>query len=75
MIMETRDRPFYPDYPHLGYGHLSDWITRPYSIGMTLAFLTLAEREKLSRIPAQYKFFLSRQNENVLNHQSRNVLL
>jgi PAS domain S-box-containing protein len=32
MIMETRDRSFYPDFPHPGHGHLIDWITKPYSI-------------------------------------------
>ena len=32
MIMETRDRCSYPDSPHPGHGHPSDWITKPYSI-------------------------------------------
>lgn len=35
MIMETRDRSFYPASPHPGHGHLTDWIANPYSIVFT----------------------------------------
>jgi hypothetical protein len=35
MIMETRDRSSYPDFPHPGYGHPSDRISKPYSIVFT----------------------------------------
>jgi len=30
--METRDRSSYPESPHPGHGHPSDWIAKPYSI-------------------------------------------
>jgi PAS domain S-box-containing protein len=39
MIMETRDRCSYPDSPHSGYGHPSDWIAKPYSIMFTVVGL------------------------------------
>ncbi len=35
MIMETRNRSSYPDSPHPGRGHPSDWIAKPYSIVFT----------------------------------------
>ena len=35
MIMETRNRSSYPDSPHPGHGHPSDWIAKPYSIVFT----------------------------------------
>jgi PAS domain S-box-containing protein len=35
MIMEIRDRSSYPDSPHPGHRHPSDWITHPYSIVFT----------------------------------------
>jgi PAS domain S-box-containing protein len=35
MIMKTRPRSSYPDSPHPGHGHPSDWISKPYSILFT----------------------------------------
>jgi PAS domain S-box-containing protein len=35
MIMETRARASYPDSPHPGHGHPSEWIAKPYSIVFT----------------------------------------
>jgi len=33
--METRARASYPDSPHPGHGHPSEWIAKPYSIVFT----------------------------------------
>ena len=33
--MKMRDRSSYPDSPHPGHGHPSDWIAKPYSIVFT----------------------------------------
>ena len=33
--MKTRAQSSYPDSPHPGYGHPSDWIVKPYSIVFT----------------------------------------
>ena len=35
MIIKSRARSSYPDFPHPGYGHPSDWIAKPYSIVFT----------------------------------------
>jgi len=39
MIMKMRNRCAYPDSPHPGHGHLSDWIAKPYSIVFTAIVL------------------------------------
>jgi PAS domain S-box-containing protein len=39
MIMKKRNRLSYPDSPHPGNGHPSDWLSKPYSIVFTAGVL------------------------------------